>query len=128
MSTPFSWQQWASDPHRKTLFAVSTSTPTTRHSHPSPPPETSQPTTATFPKSISAPPSPTSAAKKPSARPETTDVVARRLIGKALGINLAGREGEGERFGMRTGTRMWSAEDLLKKIKELEVHGMRESG
>jgi hypothetical protein len=72
-------------------------------------------------------PSPTSAARKPSARPETTDVVARRLIGKALGINLRKIEGEGERFVTRTGMRLRSAEELSKKIKELDVCGMRES-
>jgi hypothetical protein len=170
MSTPSSWQQWASDQQRKDLFVVSIS-PSTGHNVPTPKPpqlptsptrstgksqlyaetippqrlppliasttktstqpktETStshhSPIIATLPRSTSAPPTP------PKKRPETTDVVARRLIGRALGITFAKREGEGEgereRFGINTKTRTQTqtkseAElELVKKMEEVDI-------
>jgi hypothetical protein len=53
-------------------------------------------------------------------------VVARRLIGRALGITFAKREGkgEGERFGINTKTKtqtISAAElELVKKMEEVE--------
>ena len=173
MSTPSSWQQWATDRQRKDLFVVSISHSTghnvptpkppqlpsslaistgeseleiratiSRHPQHLPPPiasitktsnqpkvETSSiqdpPTTAPLPRSTSASPSPS---KK---RPETTDVVARRLIGRALGITFAKREGEGEgeRFGIntkskrqpQTQTKSAAELELVKKMEEVEI-------
>jgi hypothetical protein len=80
---------------------------------------------AALPRSTSTPPTP------PKKRPETTDVVARRLIGRALGINLAQREGEGkgERFGInpktkrqpQTQTRSAEELELVKKMEEVDI-------
>jgi hypothetical protein len=173
MSTPSSWQLWASNRQRKDLFVVSIS-PSTGYSVPapkppqlptpparstgrsqletgatlptppqySPPPITSitktsnQPKTETstshHPLTLAAPPRSTSApSTPPKKRPETTDVVARRLIGRALGITFAKREGEGEgeRFGINTKTERQprpqtksAAElELVKKMEEVEI-------
>jgi hypothetical protein len=88
------------------------------------------PITAAHPRSTSAP---LTSLKK---RPEATDVVARRLIGRALGITFAKREGEGEgeRFGINTKTEgqpqpqtKSAAElELVKKMEEVEVSQVSE--
>jgi hypothetical protein len=167
MSTPSSWQQWATDRQRKDLFVVSIShstTPKPSQLSTSParstgksqlyaetiPPQRLPPltasstktsnqlktetstlhhplTTASLPRSTLAPKTP------PKKRPETTDVVARRLIGRALGITFAKREGEGERFGINTKTKTQTKSaaelELVRKMEEVRlVRRVRESG
>jgi hypothetical protein len=167
MSTPSSWQQWASDLQRKDLFVVSISPSTTNIPTPKPPqlPSSSPrstgknqleaetltraaipiipqhppppisliaktsyqpkaqtstahhpPTTVALPRSTPALPTP------PKKRPETTDVVARRLIGRGLGITFAKREGggEGERFGINTQTKR-QPQQQTKSAAELNL-------
>jgi hypothetical protein len=84
------------------------------------------PTIAALPRSTSVSPTPA------KLRPATTDVVARRLIGRALGINIAKREGEGEgdgeRFGINTKTKRKQQPqpqtklNPVKKMEEVDIN------